>query len=288
MVKGSNSSSSSEKRPLDGEQTSVASLATEDPDLSGEDIIVKKKKRADASENNTTDDENNPPQSNGSGTAPQAAENENGDVDPPTKKFPKSSTTTRATVSQDEEVPKTESQKKRKSQPKRNVSFTGGSSSSSSSSKNQKVWTKRSAAYAKGMAALGASRAGKAAAYRARGSKSPITQHADKIKEKAKRKWRRKWGTVALREIRKYQKSTDPLIKKLPFQRLVREIAQDYHEDVRFQASAMAALQEAAESYLTEVLDQSYLNSIHAGRITLMAKDMKLHRHQRKVLTGNN
>ena len=285
MVKGSNSSSSSEKRPLDGEQTSVASLATEDPDLSGEDIIVKKK-RGDASENNTTDDENNPPQSNGSGTAPQAAEN--GDVDPPTKKFPKSSTTTRATVSQDEEVPKTESQKKWKSQPKRNESFTGGpsSSSSSSSSKNQKVWTKRSAAYAKGMAALGASRAGKAAAYRARGSKSPITQHADKIKEKAKR--RRKWGTVALREIRKYQKSTDSLIKKLPFQRLVREIAQDYHEDVRFQASAMAALQEAAESYLTEVLDQSYLNSIHAGRITLMAKDMKLHRHQRKVLTGNN
>ncbi len=46
-------------------------------------------------------------------------------------------------------------------------------------------------------------------------------------------------GTVALREIRKYQKSTDLLIRKLPFQRLVREIAQDFKNDLRFQSSAI-------------------------------------------------
>ena len=57
-------------------------------------------------------------------------------------------------------------------------------------------------------------------------------------------------GTVALREIRKYQRSTDLLIRKMPFQRVVREIAQDHKTDLRFQSSAIAALQEAAEAYL--------------------------------------
>ncbi|KAF2310065.1 hypothetical protein GH714_006404 [Hevea brasiliensis] len=57
-------------------------------------------------------------------------------------------------------------------------------------------------------------------------------------------------GTVALREIRKYQKSTELLIRKLPFQRLVREIAQDFKTDLRFQSHAVLALQEAAEAYL--------------------------------------
>lgn len=57
-------------------------------------------------------------------------------------------------------------------------------------------------------------------------------------------------GTVALREIRRYQKSTELLIRKLPFQRLVREIAQDFKTDLRFQSTAILALQEAAEAYL--------------------------------------
>ncbi|XDV17244.1 hypothetical protein PO909_023141, partial [Leuciscus waleckii] len=57
-------------------------------------------------------------------------------------------------------------------------------------------------------------------------------------------------GTVALREIRRYQKSTELLIRKLPFQRLVREIAQDFKTDLRFQSSAVMALQEASEAYL--------------------------------------
>ena len=55
-------------------------------------------------------------------------------------------------------------------------------------------------------------------------------------------------GTVALREIRRFQKSTELLIRKLPFQRLVREIAQDFKTDLRFQSAAVGALQEAAEA----------------------------------------
>ena len=62
-------------------------------------------------------------------------------------------------------------------------------------------------------------------------------------------------GTVALREIRRYQKSTELLIRKLPFQRLVREIAQDFKTDLRFQGSAVLALQEAAESYLVGLFE---------------------------------
>jgi histone H3 len=68
-------------------------------------------------------------------------------------------------------------------------------------------------------------------------------------------------GTVALREIRRYQKSTELLIRKLPFQRLVREIAQDFKTDLRFQSSAVLALQEASEAYLVGLFEgMSYLS----------------------------
>ncbi|KAI6669523.1 hypothetical protein NL676_004408 [Syzygium grande] len=59
-------------------------------------------------------------------------------------------------------------------------------------------------------------------------------------------------GTVELREIRKCQKSTELLIQKLPFQQLVREIVQDFQTDLRFQSSAVVALQEEAEAYLAQ------------------------------------
>eukprot|EP01133_Synstelium_polycarpum_P004099 gene4099-4784_t len=62
-------------------------------------------------------------------------------------------------------------------------------------------------------------------------------------------------GTQALREIRRFQKSTDLLIKKLPFQRLVKEIAQEFKTDLRFQATAIQALQEASESYLVGIFE---------------------------------
>ncbi|GAM18408.1 hypothetical protein SAMD00019534_016120 [Acytostelium subglobosum LB1] len=88
-------------------------------------------------------------------------------------------------------------------------------------------------------------------------------------------------GTVALREIRKYQRSSDLLIKKLPFQRLVREIAQEFKTDLRFQSSAIAALQEASESYLVGLFEDTNLCAIHAKRVTIMPKDMQLARRIR-------
>jgi histone H3 len=83
-------------------------------------------------------------------------------------------------------------------------------------------------------------------------------------------------GTVALREIRKYQKSTDMLLRKLPFQRLMREVAQQFKTDLRFEKGAAKVLQSAAEEYLVSVFSDSNLNSIHAGRVTILAKDMDL------------
>ncbi|KAF7370608.1 alcohol dehydrogenase [Mycena sanguinolenta] len=79
-------------------------------------------------------------------------------------------------------------------------------------------------------------------------------------------------GTVALREIRRYQKSTELLIRKLPFQRLVREIAQDFKTDLRFQSSAVMALQEAAEAYLVSLFEDTNLAAIHAKRVTIPAQ----------------
>ncbi|EGT34561.1 hypothetical protein CAEBREN_26312 [Caenorhabditis brenneri] len=88
-------------------------------------------------------------------------------------------------------------------------------------------------------------------------------------------------GTVALREIRRYQKSTELLIRKLPFQRLVREIAQDFKTDLRFQSAAIGALQEASEAYLVGLFEDTNLCAIHAKRVTIMPKDMQLARRIR-------
>jgi histone H3 len=89
-------------------------------------------------------------------------------------------------------------------------------------------------------------------------------------------------GTVALREIRRYQNSTELLIRKLPFQRLVREIAQDLTKtDLRFQGTAILALQEAAEAYLVGLFEDANLCAIHAKRVTIMPKDMQLARRIR-------
>lgn len=90
-------------------------------------------------------------------------------------------------------------------------------------------------------------------------------------------------GTVALREIRRYQKSTDLLIRKLPFQRLVREVVDGHMfcDFMRFQAPAMAALQEASEAYLVSLFEDSNLCAIHAKRVTVMRQDMVLARRIR-------
>ena len=90
-------------------------------------------------------------------------------------------------------------------------------------------------------------------------------------------------GTVALRQIRKYQKTTELLIQKIPFQRLVREVMQGIspHVDLRIQSTALLALQEASEAYLVNVFEDSLLACLHAGRVTLQLKDMLLARRLR-------
>merc|ERR1711973_899062 len=88
-------------------------------------------------------------------------------------------------------------------------------------------------------------------------------------------------GTVALREIRKYQKSTELLVRRLPFQRLVREIAQNFKSDLRFQGSAIMALQEATEAYMVGLFEDTNMCCIHAKRVTIMPKDIQLARRIR-------
>ncbi|XP_030382596.1 histone H3.3 [Scaptodrosophila lebanonensis] len=77
------------------------------------------------------------------------------------------------------------------------------------------------------------------------------------------------------------KKSTELLIRKLPFQRLVREIAQDFKTDLRFQSSAVMALQEASEAYLVGLFEDTNLCAIHAKRVTIMPKDIQLARRIR-------
>ena len=94
------------------------------------------------------------------------------------------------------------------------------------------------------------------------------------------RKRRFRPGTVALREIRKYQKSTDLLIRKIPFQRLVREVCEGLTKtlgyQLRFQSTALLALQEASESFLVNMFHQSNQICLHSNRVTLQVKDLKL------------
>ena len=92
-----------------------------------------------------------------------------------------------------------------------------------------------------------------------------------------KKRYRYRPGTVALKQIRQYQKSTELLIRKLPFQQLVREIASDSEiitsplcGKVRFQSAAIMALQEAAEAYLVGLFEDTNLCAIHAKRVTIM------------------
>ncbi|KAL6309688.1 histone H3 [Sparassis latifolia] len=96
-------------------------------------------------------------------------------------------------------------------------------------------------------------------------------------------------GTVALRDIRKYQRSTELLIRKLPFSRVVREIAVDMTTDMnvygatglRWQSSAIMALQEATEAYLVHLFEDANLCAIHAKRVTIMQRDIQLARRIR-------
>ena len=98
---------------------------------------------------------------------------------------------------------------------------------------------------------------------------------------KEKRQRRNKPGTVVLREVKKYQKSIDMLLPRAPFQRLVREIALEHDETLRFQSAALHAVQEATEAYLVGLFEDTNLCAIHAKRMTVQKKDMDLARRIR-------
>jgi len=118
---------------------------------------------------------------------------------------------------------------------------------------------------------------GKASAGLARAAARRTTKAGSK--PAVKRRYRP--GTVALRDIRKFQRSGELLLSKFPFQRLVREVAQEYTNAPRFQASAVLALQEAAEAYLVGLFQDAQLCAVHAKRVTVMSKDIQLARRIR-------
>ena len=131
----------------------------------------------------------------------------------------------------------------------------------------------------------------KQTAAKSTGGKAPRQKLATKAAKKnfdkrggIKKPHRYRPGTVALREIRKYQKSTELLIRKSPFQRLVREIASEFKidgQELRFQSTALLALQEASEAYLVGLFEDTNLAAIHAKRVTIMPKDIQLARRIR-------
>ncbi|KAL8710523.1 MAG: hypothetical protein Q9220_004956 [cf. Caloplaca sp. 1 TL-2023] len=97
-------------------------------------------------------------------------------------------------------------------------------------------------------------------------------------------------GTLALKEIRRYQRSTDLLLLKLPFSRLVREIALSLvpvgGEALRWQSQAIQALQESAEAFMVHLFEDTNLCAIHAKRVTIMQKDIQLARRIRGAWGG--
>ncbi len=119
------------------------------------------------------------------------------------------------------------------------------------------------------------------------GGKAPRRALATKAARKAapvtagKKPHRYRPGTVALREIRRYQKSTELLLRKAPFWRLVREVAARFRSELRFESLALLALQEAAEAYLVSLFEDTNLCAIHAKRVTIYPKDMQLARRIR-------
>ncbi|KAM5353752.1 hypothetical protein ACJ41O_000402 [Fusarium nematophilum] len=120
-----------------------------------------------------------------------------------------------------------------------------------------------------------------------RKSRPGDVQAGDPVPVRAKRRYRP--GTVALREIRQYQSNTKLLLRKLPFARLVREIALTLRprgEGMRWQSQAIMALQEAAEAYMVHLFEDTNLCAIHAKRVTIMQKDIQLARRIRGIWGG--
>lgn len=100
-------------------------------------------------------------------------------------------------------------------------------------------------------------------------------------KESKSGKHKFKPGTVALLEIRKLQKTDGHIFRHLPFERLVREIAQDFKDELRFSRQSIDQLQTLLERYLVDLAEHANLEAIHAKRVTIMPKDLQLARRVR-------
>ena len=98
---------------------------------------------------------------------------------------------------------------------------------------------------------------------------------------KEARKRRMKPGSLAFREIKKYQRSTEMLLPRAPFQRLVRSLCESVDHELRFRSEALVALQEATEAFLVGLFEDTNLCAIHAKRVTIMPKDIQLARRIR-------
>ena len=128
----------------------------------------------------------------------------------------------------------------------------------------------------------------KQTARKSTGGKAPRKQLATKAARKTapstggvKKPHRFRPGTVALREIRRYQGSTQLLLRKLPFQRLIREVAQEFKAEIRFAGAALMCLQEATEAHVVHLFEDANLCCIHGKRVTLFSKDIQLARRIR-------
>ena len=127
----------------------------------------------------------------------------------------------------------------------------------------------------------------KQTAKRSTGGKAPRKQLATKAARRKpavgglKKPHRYRPGTVALREIRRYQKTTELLLRKKPFFMLVKEVMQDFNGDMRYQASSILAMQEATEAHFVGLFEDSNLVAIHNNRVTVQPKDIQLVRRIR-------
>jgi histone H3 len=123
----------------------------------------------------------------------------------------------------------------------------------------------------------------KQTARKSTGGKAPRKQLATRAARKfatptgcTKKPFRYRPGTQALREIRRYQKTGDLLLKKTPFGRLCREIGQRKYSDLRFTSDAKITCQQCTEPYMTTLFDHGNLLAIHANRKKVIPKDIQL------------
>ena len=101
------------------------------------------------------------------------------------------------------------------------------------------------------------------------------------VQERVRKPHRWKSGTVALREMRRYQKETRLLIPKAPLQRIIRDLAREHKDDVRFSKEALYEIHEYIEAALTKMFDKSNLLCLHSKRKTVSGKDFNM---ARKIL----